>query len=51
MELQGKRDSVQKEVDDFKVETHRYMTKTNKKIIEGMCIYIYIYMCVCVKLT
>ena len=35
MELQGKRDSVQKEVDDFKLESHRYLTKTNKQIIQG----------------
>ena len=35
MELEGKRDTVQKEVDDFKLETHRYLTKTNKKILQG----------------
>ena len=35
MELQGERDIVQKEVEEFKQNTNKYMSEMNKKINEG----------------
>ncbi len=35
MELQGERDNVQKDIEDFKSDTNKYMAEMNKRINTG----------------